>query len=298
MNAIEQIPQVQTSLRSKWQYYLLDALIAALGSLFITGIIYYWHLYPLVKDVVIVQLLWVIILATMCSRYAAIIGTIVTFLSFDYLLVPPLYTLRIVDPVQWVNLGLFLIIALFTSQLAGSIRHNAEVARKNQQELRILYEVMRVCAATDDLEEQLDIIALSTVRVFSSLGVRQCAIFTPDQDNTFKVRADAPIHINEFEPTMCELQAVQAAFTHNTRVVVADEKVPHSLLYLIPLKIGSHVSCVLSLHIHDGVAWLANEDKLQAELEKDSEEAQFFWTFIDQVRSILERSFLHQQLAA
>src|SRR5438270_11781227 len=48
------------------------------------------------------------------------------------------------------------------------------------------------------LDEQLDSIVLSLVRVFSPWGVRECALLLPDENGILSIEADAPVRIERF----------------------------------------------------------------------------------------------------
>ncbi|GHO85620.1 DUF4118 domain-containing protein [Dictyobacter formicarum] len=298
MQTIERIPQIETGIKNKWQYYVFDALIAVTGSLIITGMIYFSHLYPRISDIVIIHLIWIMAMAIWRSRYAAIIAAIATFLSFDYFLVPPLFTFTIDDPIQWVALFVFLFTAIITSWLVGAVRKSAEEARQNAHELRILYELIRVCNSTNNFDEQLDIIALSTLRIFSSLGVTECVLLSPDQTGQIQVRADAPICIDEFLPTPEEIRHVTQVYKSGVHAVIKDVNVPHSLVHYIPLKSSSHVFCVLYLRVLNGVPWLEDEVVMASALSNAYQPAEFFRTFLDQISSLIERSLLREKLAS
>src|SRR6266851_4257637 len=92
MRAIEQIPQLPVRTVKSWQQYLIDGLLGAGGALVVTGIIYGYHLYPTIPNISIVYLLVILALATTRGRYAALVAAVVAFLSFDFFLVPPLFT--------------------------------------------------------------------------------------------------------------------------------------------------------------------------------------------------------------
>src|ERR1700736_5727321 len=92
MRAIEQIPQLPVRTVKSWQQYLVDCLLGAGGALAVTGIIYGYHLYPTIPNISIVYLLVILVLASTRGRVAALVASVVAFLSFDFFLVPPLYS--------------------------------------------------------------------------------------------------------------------------------------------------------------------------------------------------------------
>src|SRR6266700_2684026 len=209
MHTIEQIPQLPVRTEKHWQRYLIDSFLAVAGALAVTGIIYAYHLYPTIPNISIVYLLVILALATTRGRYAALVAAVVAFLSFDFFLVPPFYSFTISHWEDWIALFVFLATALVTSQLATVTRQSVEQARLREREARILYEAGRVINSTDRLDEQLDSIALSLVRVFSPWGVRECALLLPDENGTLSILADAPIRIERFTLSPDEMVAAR-----------------------------------------------------------------------------------------
>src|SRR3984893_16478967 len=167
MRAIEHIPQLPAPMEKRWQQYLIDSLLAVGGPLAVTGIIYGYHLYPTIPNISIVYLLVILVLASTRGRVAALVASVVAFLSFDFFLVPPLYTFVISRWEEWIALFVFLATALITSQLAATTQQSIEQARRREREAQILYEAGRVINSTDRLDERLDTIALALVRIFS-----------------------------------------------------------------------------------------------------------------------------------
>jgi K+-sensing histidine kinase KdpD len=303
MRAIERIPQLPVRTEKHWQQYLIDSLLAIGGALAVTGIIYAYHLYPTIPNISIVYLLVILALASTRGRYAAILASVVAFLSFDFFLIPPYYTFVIARWEEWIGLIVFLVTALITSQLAIMTRQSVEQARLHEREATILYEVGRVINGTDSLDEQLDCIALSLVRVFSSWGVRECALLLPDKNGTLSIQADAPIRIENFTLSSDEMVAArevmaqgkmremsQAAST--SPLISPDQKL---ILYLIPLKTRNLVLGILCLRIEQGVSWFARTQLMQEE-GQTTDRATFFWTFLDQAILVIEEARLRKHI--
>ena len=93
MNMNPVVPALTINQGFSWQRYLCDSVLACAGSLLMTMIIFAFHLYPLIPNISIVYLLVVLPLATTRGRYAAILAAVVAFLSFDFFLIPPLFSL-------------------------------------------------------------------------------------------------------------------------------------------------------------------------------------------------------------
>jgi K+-sensing histidine kinase KdpD len=300
MRAIEQIPQLPAPTAKRWQRYLIDSLVAAGGALVMTWIIYAFHLYPTIPNISMVYLLLILLLATMRGRYAALVAAVVAFLAFDFFLVPPLYTFVIARWEEWIALFVFLATALITSQLTTQTRQSVEQARLREREARILYEAGRVINSTDRLDEQLDSIALALVRVFSPWRVRECALLLPDEHGTLSIQADAPIRIERFTLSPEEMEAAQEVMVEGkiremsqisaaSRPASAEQ---NSILRLIPLKAENEVLGLLCLRIEHGVSWFASKERMQEELEQPTDQAIFFWTFLDEAIRVIEQARL------
>jgi len=300
MQAVERIPQLPVRTEKHWQRYLIDSLLAVGGALAVTGIIYAFHLYPTIPNISIVYLLVILALATTRGRYAALVAAAVAFVSFDFFLVPPFYSFTISRGEEWIALFVFLVTALIASQLATVTRQSVEQARLREREARILYEAGRVINSTDRLDEQLDSIALSLVRVFSPWGVRECALLLPDENGTLSIQADAPIRIERFTLSPDEMVAAREVMSLGkmkemslaSSTSQSASSGQNAILRLIPLKAGEQVLGVLCLRIEHGVSWFASKQRMQEEQEQPGDQATFFGTFLDQAILIIERARL------
>src|SRR5947209_17516301 len=154
-----------------WRRYLVDSVLAIVGTLAITGILYLFQLYPRIPNISLLYLLVILTLASTRGLYAAILASIIAFLSFDYFLVPPYYTFTIAKFDEWLALFVFLVTAIITSQLASALRRRAEQARQRERETRILYELVRATTNEESLQQQLRIIVHAVVDVFYYWGV-------------------------------------------------------------------------------------------------------------------------------
>ena len=299
MREIVRIPQLPARTEMRWQKYLIDSLLAVGGALAVTGIIYAYHLYPTIPNISIVYLLIILPLATTRGRYAALLASVVAFLSFDFFLVPPFYTFVISRWEEWIALFVFLVTALLASQLATVTRESVEQARLHEREARILYQVGRVLNATDQIDEQLDSIALALVRVFSPWGVRECALLLPGANGTLNIQADAPIRIEHFTLSPDEMiaarevmaQGIMREMNHASPTSPSASSGQNLILYLIPLKSGNRVLGVLCLRVEHEVLWIVSTQHIQEE-EPDTEQATFFGTFLDQAILVIEEARL------
>src|ERR1051326_557965 len=104
MQKIERIPQIDGPRKLDWRQYAIDTLLAVGGSFIITGLIASFHLYPTIPNISIAYLLLILPLAITRGRYAALLAAVVATLSFDFFIVPPLYTFTMYHWEEWLAL--------------------------------------------------------------------------------------------------------------------------------------------------------------------------------------------------
>lgn len=302
MRVIERMPQIEGRSKIQWQTYAVDTVLGLIGALLVTGIIYVFHLYPTIPDISIIYLLLILPLATRRSLYAAILAAVVASLSFDFFLVPPLYTLTIYRPEEWFALLIFLIVALFASQLADTTRQSVQLARRREREARILYELLNVANSQEQLADILEVIALAMVRVFMRWGVRESAIVLPDQQGNLKMLADAPLRIESFTLSPEEWEVTTQVLKQGKMLdrpdttSITPETVTTPFLRLIPLKVGGQALGVLCLRITDPVPWFATARRIEEEQQRPNSPIHFFWTFVEQATSVIERARLRARI--
>ena len=317
MHGVESVLPTRGNRKTRWLLYMLDSVLACVGSLLVTAFIYVFQLYPRIPNISIIYLLVVMALATTRGRYAAILASIVAFFAFDYYLVPPLYVFTISRVEEWVALFVFLVTALLTSQLAVALRERAEQANRRERETRLLYDLVRSTNREAEPERQLHAISQAVVDVLSPWGVHDCAILQPNAAGALQVQASAYQPGEEIVLSSDERAIAAWVMTHgrtmglyddtalNTstsarfvqRVVVwstAKGRAVRRSLRLIPLNLGEKVVGVLRLRVLDDAGRFPGEERLEEERTRPSPPTSFFWTFLDQVTALVERARLQQ----
>src|SRR5579883_2637846 len=273
-----------------WRSFLWDTLMALLGTLAVTMILYGLHLYPRIPNISLVYLVVVLTLASTRGLYPAVLSSVVAFLSFDFFLVQPLYTFTIRYPEEWLALGIFLCTAIITGQLAAALRLRAEQARQREQETRILYELLRDTNNEEELEYQLGIIARKVVEVFGGRGVRDCLVLLPDEQGKPVPRASARRLVDLWQLTSDEMTTIAwvmregqtvdfydlahkspKARSHAPLVVIRSTAMAQSsrqYLSLIPLKTGQKVGGVLCLLMEEDPRRFSYEKRLGSEADR------------------------------
>jgi two-component system sensor histidine kinase KdpD len=89
-------------------------------------------------------LLVVLAAATRWGLLEAIVGSVFATLCFNYFFLPPVGTLTIADPQNWIALFAFLVVSIVASQLSERARRKAREAIEHQQETERLYTLSRL----------------------------------------------------------------------------------------------------------------------------------------------------------
>jgi two-component system, OmpR family, sensor histidine kinase KdpD len=318
MSTVEHLPPIEASKARSWQQYLLDTVLACAGAMLVTGFIYLLHLYPRIPNISIVYLLVILGLASTRGSYAAILASLVAFFSFDFFIVPPLYTFVIYHVEEWIALFVFLIDAILTGQLASALRQRAKDASRRERETRLLYDLVRMSNLEEEPERQLRAIAQAIVDVFSSWGVHDCAILQPDVSGTLRVQASAYQPVEQITLSSDEKAIASWVMTHGRSVGLYDDdslafstsphfvqrvivrntaagSSVHRSVRLIPLKAGQQVVGVLRLRMLDDARKLGRKDSLEEEHDHPDARTAFFWTFLDQASSLIEHARLRRE---
>ena len=101
----------------------------------------------------VVYLIPVLIAATRWGLVSAVVAAICGVLASAFFFYPPLYSFRITDPQEVLNLILFIFVAIVVSQLATRLKRQLETARQREIDLRDLYAFSRRLAVAFDVSD-------------------------------------------------------------------------------------------------------------------------------------------------
>ncbi len=88
-------------------------------------------------------LLVVLFVATAWGSAPAYLASVLGMLCFNFFFLPPIYTLTISEPQNWIALAVFLITAITVGQLSARARRRAEEAEAGRRESRRLYDELQ-----------------------------------------------------------------------------------------------------------------------------------------------------------
>src|SRR5437588_2095220 len=111
-----------------------------------------------IANISMLYLVAVLIVAVAFGRVAAIVASILAFVTFDWFFVPPTHQLVVADAEELFSLALFLITAVVTGTLAARERARAQEAEHREHDAKVLYEAAFLMAEPD-LERALVAVA-------------------------------------------------------------------------------------------------------------------------------------------
>src|SRR6202453_2391349 len=129
----------------------------------------------------VAYLIPVIIAATQWGIWPATLGSVAATGAADFFFLPPLYSFEIDDPQEAVDLLLFLVVALVSSNLAARLRRETEALRQREKEIQQLYEFSRRLAACFTVSD-----LISAIQNYLSHALGQAAFFVAMADGHFE----------------------------------------------------------------------------------------------------------------
>ncbi len=193
--------------------FLLESVLPIATSLLLVGVatiglLLIDRLFP-ANLVTIVYLIPVIIAATWCGTWPAVLAAVTATAAADFFFFPPFYSFRLDDPQAVIDLLLFLLVALVSGNLASRLRRETETLRQREQELHDLHEFSRGLAACFTVSDLIDAIQSYLSGAFG----RHSAFFITAPDKTFPPdpTADIPPAVQESAASMMRKVALDTS---------------------------------------------------------------------------------------
>jgi two-component system, OmpR family, sensor histidine kinase KdpD len=191
---------------------------------------------------------------------------------WDFLFIPPPFTLHIENPVDVLMLIMFFIIALLNGILTSRVRGQEKKIRVREERTHALYQLTRELTMASGIEEVLNIALKSIQRNFSL----NCAILLKNELNQLEnhVRHDTEIRFSENDWSIA-----QWVFKHSIKAGKYTDTLPSTNYTFYPLVGYSNNMGVIAV-FHTTVFTQG--------------EGQFWETFMSQISGKFEREFLRE----
>ena len=177
-----------------------------------------------VTTVAFTYLLAILGVSTLWGLYVSLFMSVVATLAYNYFFLPPVGTLTIADPQNWVALFTFLATSILASDLSTRARNQAAEANRRRHEVERLYKFSQRLLSAGNPIELLNAIPRQIVETFE---IGAAALFLADKQKVYRSGMNLP--------------QLDAAFL---KAVVAREElqidVKHSVCFA-PLRLGSRI---------------------------------------------------------
>jgi two-component system, OmpR family, sensor histidine kinase KdpD len=156
---------------------------AALGI--IAAITVFYRKTPLVNvtTVALTFLLAVLVVSTLWGLTVSVPMSVAAVLAMDYFFVPPVGSLTVTDPQDWVALFAFLAVAVIGSHLAARARQQAAEASARRRVLEKLYAFSRDLLESSNLMELTNRVPTQIVNTFE---VGAAALFVAEKQKVYR----------------------------------------------------------------------------------------------------------------
>src|SRR6266567_1114303 len=195
----------------------------ALSIAVIAGIVvFYRHVLHVNQTTVALTLLLAILaVSAVWGMAVSVFMSVAAMLVFNYEFLPPVETLTIADPQNWVALGAFLVTSIMGSQLSARIRREADAAHSRRREIERLYKFSQKLLGEGNVIQLMNAIPNYIVESFE---VGAAELFLPQKEKFYRSGFGAA-HLDEGK--------MKAAFLRDEIALDAE----HSE-YFIPLRFG------------------------------------------------------------
>ena len=210
------------------------------------------HVNP--TTVALLLLMDVLFVATFFGARPAVAASLLSMLFFNLFYLPPVGTLTIADPDNWVALGAFLITAVLAGQLAVRARRRAEEAEAGRREIERLYNELHdaferashtealkqserlksalLDAVTHDLRTPLTSIKASVTTLLDELKATHAAatLDAEGRREMLEVIDEESDRLSHFIESLVDLARIEAGEMHlRLRLRSVDEIIPTAL---------------------------------------------------------------------
>jgi K+-sensing histidine kinase KdpD len=164
----DRVAATNSILRAEISPYLWSLLCVAV----VTALLMLFEQTIAANLVPITYLIPVIIAATRWGIWPATLASIASTATADFFFIPPIFSFQVDDPREVIDLLLFLVVALVSSNLASRLRQETENLRQREGDIQHLYDFSRRLAACFTVSD-----LISAIENYLSRTLGQQAVF-------------------------------------------------------------------------------------------------------------------------
>jgi two-component system sensor histidine kinase KdpD len=206
------------------QRFLGDRLVGAVASLsIVAGIVFFYHriLHVNQTTVALSFVLAILAVSALWGMAVSAMMSVIAMVAFNYFFLPPVGTLTIADPQNWVALFAFLVTSITGSQLSSRIRIEADEAHQRRREVERLYRFSRQLLGEGNVIQLMNAIPDYIVESFEA-GAAE--LFLPQKDKFYR---------SGFGAAHLDQEKMKTSFLHDELTLDTE-----SSEYFIPVRLG------------------------------------------------------------
>ena len=231
-----------------------------------------------IPNLSMIFLMAVLFTAVSFGFWPAIYASVLSFLAYNFFFIEPIYTFTVAEPYELLALGIFLVVAVVTSAIAGRGREQAKISAGRARAMRRLYEFTRRLSGLATID---GVAEGSASEIHASLG-RAVVVLLPNGDDLELTAAWPPEDALDAAP----MTAARWAYSHSEPAGADTGTLPIIPWYFVPLRIGDKTLGVI------GVA------KPQDMLPLDSEARALLDTLSEQTAAAIDRAMLAREMVS
>src|SRR5216684_1728348 len=171
--------------------------------------------------VALTLLLAILAVSAVWGMVVSVFMSVVAILVFNYEFLPPIGTLTIADPQNWVALCAFLVTSIMGSQLSARIRREADEAHSRRREIERRYKFSQKLLGEGNVIQLMNAIPNYVVESFEA-GAAE--LFLPQKEKFYRSGYGSS-HLDE--------ERMKAAFLRDEMTIESQQS-----LYFIPVRLG------------------------------------------------------------
>jgi two-component system, OmpR family, sensor histidine kinase KdpD len=191
-------------------------------------------------DLVMVYLLGTTVAALSLGRGPAAMVAVVNTVAFDFLFVPPLYSLAVSNFKYVVTFGVMLAVALIIASLVASVRAQTRVAGARERRTSLLYGMSRELVSTRGFDSLTRVAVKHVAETFASRAV----VLLPDEQGRLAHPHPPAASVSL---RSADLSIAQWVFDRDTAAGLGTDALPGAPAQYLPLRGSGKVLGVLAV---------------------------------------------------
>jgi two-component system sensor histidine kinase KdpD len=277
----ESVPakSVKTAARRErivWRGYLLSALAVA-GTVAVAMVMNAVSIRAL-GSLGMVFLVPVLISAVFFGRRTAFVTALLSVMAYNFFFLPPLYTLTISDPNNWLSFSVLLFVGIFAGNLAARVRAQADLAAGRATAMTELYRFTGKLAAIARLD---DILWAAAFQMATMLKTNVVILLPNTGSKSLEIRGAFP---PDDELNDQDLAAATWCWEHSQPAGRNSETLPGAKRLFLPMRTGQGLVAVAGLQREDERSLFTPDERRLLD------------ALLDQTALAIERSKLVEQV--